>query len=527
MAEEQTPLLDRPPAVGSGNDLNGCGPLQRAPNGQHVSWKSAYMLMMSRMVGAGVFATPGVVAQTAGSPGLALLVWIMGAGITACQASIILEYGCMLPRSGGEKVYLEFVYRRPRWLMSTIFAVRAVMMMTTANNSIIFGEYLMHGLSPNPSNRSRKISTLALLLISATLHGLFLRLGLRVQNALGWCKIAMLLFMILTAVGTVILHSSPFEDTQRRSAPIVHKGIWDGSSWGLETVTLALFKVQYAYAGVENANNVLDEVRDPVQMLKRIMPLAIISACLLYVLLNVAFFLVLPLNEIKDSGEMAAAVFFDRLFGADAGGILISLLIAISVAGNVMVGVFSVCQSRLNQEIARQGFLPSRFASSQPHNAPLGGVLVNLVPSALLILFLPSQNVYSFILSAEGYTRQWIDIALAAGLLWLRQNHPDLPRPFRAWQPLIWLRLCLCVAMALAPFIPERAPMAPGTGTFHGMYAVVGLAIIGAATLYWFTWAKVLPYFGQHCLTEQEGIHPDGTSYREIVRVRCHDRSRY
>ena len=131
----------------------------------------------------------------------------------------------------------------------------------------------------------------------------------------------------------------------------------------------------------------------------------------------------------------------------------------------------------MNQEIARQGFLPSRFASSQPRNAPLGGVLVNLVPSALLILFLPSQNVYSFILSAEGYTRQWIDIALAAGLLWLRQNHPDLPRPFRAWQPLIWLRLCLCVAMALAPFIPERAPMAPGTGTFHGMYAVVGLAM--------------------------------------------------
>ncbi|GLA02122.1 hypothetical protein AnigIFM60653_001418 [Aspergillus niger] len=343
MAEEHTPLLDRLPTISNNNDQDGCKPFQRSLNGQHVSWKSAYMLMMSRMVGAGVFATPGVVAQTVGSPGLALLVWIMGAGITACQTAVILEFGCMLPRSGGEKVYLEFVYQQPRWLMSTIFAVRAVMMMTTANNSIIFGEYMMHGLSPNPSNCARKIAALSLLLACATLHGLFLRLGIQVQNALGWCKISMLLFMILTAVGTVILRASPFAGTPRYpSLPIVHKGIWDGSSWGWEAVTLAFFKVQYAYAGVENANNVLDEVRDPVRMLKHVMPLAIISACLLYILLNVAFFLVLPLEEIKDSGEMAAAAFFDRLFGADAGGILISLLIAISVAGNVMVGIFSV-----------------------------------------------------------------------------------------------------------------------------------------------------------------------------------------
>lgn len=334
MSQEQSPLLRRSVADSDDYDQDRYFHPDRAAQGQQVSWTSAYMLMMSRMVGAGVFATPGVVARTAGSPGMALLVWIMGACITACQTAIALEFGCILPRSGGDKVYLEFVYRRPRWLMSTIVAARAVLMMTTANNCIIFGEYIIHGLSPNSSDGAHKAAALSLLVVSATLHGFFLRPGLHVQNALGWCKIGTLLFMILTAAVTVLRRSS--------STPVPSPGIWEGSSWGWETASLALFKVQYAYAGIENANNVLDEVRDPVRMLKRIMPLAILSACILYILLNVAFFLVLPLDEMQDSGEMAAAAFFDRLFGRHAGGILISLLIAISVAGNVMVGIFSV-----------------------------------------------------------------------------------------------------------------------------------------------------------------------------------------
>ncbi|KAL4893709.1 amino acid/polyamine transporter I [Aspergillus ambiguus] len=518
--EEEDSLL-HPPSGVADPDYNEDARPERAPHGQHVSWTSAYMLMMSRMVGAGVFATPGVVARTAGSPDMALLVWAIGAGIAACQVVIALEFGCMLPRSGGDKVYLEYVYRRPRWLMSTIIAVRAVVMMTTANNSIIFGEYLMHALSSNSSDAARRSAALFLLTGSAVLHGLFLRPGIYVQNALGWCKIATLLFMIVIAVGTVLIRSSP-PPSPPADPTVVAGGVWEGSSWEWETVSLALFKVQYAYAGIENANNVLDEVVNPVRMLKCVMPLAILSVCLLYTLLNMAFFLVMPLQEIQDSGEMAAAAFFDRLFGVQAGGILISILIAISVAGNVMVGIFSV--SRLNQEIARQGFLPRCFASSKPWNAPLGGVMVNFVPSALLILFLPSRDIYSFVLSAEGYTRQLVDISLAAGLLWLRRARPHMARPFRAWIPLIWFRLALCVAMVAAPFVPAsgtgdgRAPWAE-----HGIYALVGLAIIATATLYWFVWAKLLPYLWGHRLEEREGMFTDGTSYKEIVRVsgRC------
>ncbi|KAJ5589139.1 amino acid transporter [Penicillium hordei] len=498
---------------------------ERAAHGQNVSWLSAYMLIISRMVGSGVFAMPGVVTQTAGSAGMALCVWIMGAIITVCGTVISLEYGCMLPRSGGDKVYLEFTYRRPRWLMSTIIAARAVLQMMTANNCIIFGEYLVYGISPESSDWARKVASLGLLLGCALIHGFFLRLGIQIQNTLGWCKIGLMVLVALTAMITV-LYRSTGSSSQLPSDFVVASpqspGPWEGSNWGFEVLSLALFKVHYAYAGVENANNVLNEIRDPVRMLKRVIPLAILSVCFLYILVNIAFFMVLPLDDLKHSGEMAAALFFRTLFGNRLGGVLMPILIAISVAGNVMVGIFSmpIAQSRLNQEIARQGFLPRIFASSRPCNAPLGGVIVNLVPSACIILMMPSKDTYSFILSAEGYSGQFVSVGLAAGLLWLRRTRPDLPRPFRAWLPLVWFRLGLCVVMALGPFMSPKDEQKPGQPQpWRGAYALVGIAIIATAALYWLTWARILPHWKNYALQEQSGILKDGTTYKKIVHI--------
>lgn len=69
--------------------------------GRNVSWMSAYMLIISRVVGSGIFATPGVIFKSVGSVGLSLLLWVLGSGVAACGLAISLELGCMLPRSWG------------------------------------------------------------------------------------------------------------------------------------------------------------------------------------------------------------------------------------------------------------------------------------------------------------------------------------------------------------------------------------------------------------------------------------------
>jgi hypothetical protein len=70
--------------------------------GRNLGWSSAYILIMSRVIGSGIFATPGAIVRSVGSPGITLLLWIAGALISWLGLAISLEYGCMLPRSGGE-----------------------------------------------------------------------------------------------------------------------------------------------------------------------------------------------------------------------------------------------------------------------------------------------------------------------------------------------------------------------------------------------------------------------------------------
>jgi hypothetical protein len=80
------------------DSLPGSGP------GKNLTWTSAYILVVSRVIGSGIFATPGSIVKSAGSIGLTLLVWLFGTILAACGMSISMEYGCMLPRSGGDKV---------------------------------------------------------------------------------------------------------------------------------------------------------------------------------------------------------------------------------------------------------------------------------------------------------------------------------------------------------------------------------------------------------------------------------------
>ena len=70
--------------------------------GRNLGWSSAYILIMSRVIGSGIFATPGAIVQSVGSVGITLLLWIGGALISWLGLAISLEYGCMLPRSGGK-----------------------------------------------------------------------------------------------------------------------------------------------------------------------------------------------------------------------------------------------------------------------------------------------------------------------------------------------------------------------------------------------------------------------------------------
>lgn len=311
--------------------------------GRTLTWNSAYILVISRIIGSGIFATPGTIFQAVGSPGLSLLLWLAGAVITATGLAIFLEYGSMLPRSGGHKVYLEYTFRRPRYLSSTVVAINAVFLGFTASNCVIFSQYTLFALGySSRGDALEKWVAVALLTLVTTIHAVTPKFGIKLQNLLGWIKIGIVLLMIFFGLYVVIVRPDTGGDTSvDGQALLTWERLWQDSNWNWNIVTTAFFKVFYSYAGLENINNVLNEVKDPVRTLRSVTMAALATTCILYFLINIAYFLVVPLDELRGSGELIAALFFRRLLGEGLGSQVLPLAVALSAFGNVMVVVFS------------------------------------------------------------------------------------------------------------------------------------------------------------------------------------------
>ena len=71
------------------------------------------------------------------------MLWVLGGLLSFAGLCVWLEFGCMFPRSGGEKVYLEAVYKRPKLLATVLFSTQAVLLGFTASGCIIFASNIL------------------------------------------------------------------------------------------------------------------------------------------------------------------------------------------------------------------------------------------------------------------------------------------------------------------------------------------------------------------------------------------------
>ena len=101
---------------------------QTSSSRRQIGLTSAIFLIFNRMIGTGIFATPSSIFALSGSVGLSLFIWVAGMVITAAGLFVYIEFGTGLPRNGGEKNYLEFVYRKPKFLVTCLYTGYVVLL---------------------------------------------------------------------------------------------------------------------------------------------------------------------------------------------------------------------------------------------------------------------------------------------------------------------------------------------------------------------------------------------------------------
>lgn len=389
-ATTSEPAIDTKDTGATSPDIDDGSLYQVRQAKRQIGVTSAIFLIFNRMIGTGIFATPSAIFSLSGSVGLSLFIWVAGMLIAGAGMMVYLEFGTGIPRNGGEKNYLEYVYRKPRFLATGLYTGYVILLGWAGSNSVVFGEYILHAANVEVNRWNQRGVGLACITTAFLIHGLALKWGLRLQNLLGVIKLCIILLIVVSgwaALGGALRIEKPnnFDNAFKGTS---------GSAYGVVTT---LYNVIWSYIGYSNANYALSETRNPIRTLKIAAPTALITVAVLYMFVNIAYFAAVPAEEIISSKRLVAASLFRNVFGPRAERAL-SVFVALSAFGNVLSVIFS--QGRLVQELGREGILPfSRlWASNRPLNAPLAGLFEHWLVSVIIMLAPPPGDAYNFIL---------------------------------------------------------------------------------------------------------------------------------
>ena len=323
-------------------------PVERSsPLGYSAGPIAIIMLNLSKMVGTGIYSTPSSVLTGTGSVGLSLIFWALGFFIALAALAVYLEFAAYFPnRSGSEVVYLEQAFPRPKYLFPTTFAVQTVLLSFSSSNAIVLAEYLfkVHGSSPSPWQlKGVAVAGYTVAFLLVLFHT---RYSYWLSNGIGVVKLLTLIFVAIT--GLVVLGGNvsgvPDPTANFRDA-------FAGTTNSGYGPTNALYKIVFSYQGYENAFNVVNEVKNPVRTIRNNASLAVLTVSILYMFANIAYFAAVPKEELMESSQVAASLFFEKVFGSTSATRGLSFLIALSAFGNLISVLIGT--SRLIRECGR------------------------------------------------------------------------------------------------------------------------------------------------------------------------------
>jgi basic amino acid/polyamine antiporter, APA family len=445
------------------------------------------MIVAGSMIGSGIFIVSANVARHLGSPGGLLLAWIVSGLMVTIAAASYGELAAMMPRVGGQYVYLREAYSPLLGFLYgwTLFLV--IQTGTIAAVAVAFASFLavlVPGLSstawivpPIDISEGYAVSLSAQQLVAILLIVLLtfantrgVRIGKLIQNSFTWVKTLALLALIVLGIvaGRAWSENAAGFWTPRdvitvtpdlAGAPPVTAT--EGGFALVVVFLLALVGPLFSASAWNDVAFAAAEIRDPRRNLPIALGLGVALVSLLYVLANLAYVRALPVAAITNAPEnRVGAAALEAILGP-AGAALMAVAIMISTFGcnNGLI----LAGSRVYYAMARDGLFFRGVGRLNRWRVPAVGLAVQCVWASLLVIprtrlrdasGAPQYgNLYSNLLEYVVFAVLLFYILTIAGIFVLRRKRPEAERPYRAFGypllPLVYLLGAGCVLLAL------------------------------------------------------------------------------
>lgn len=383
------------------------------------------MVAIGSCIGSGIFLTPSQIAGHLPSPFLILFVWGLGGVITLTGALTFAELGAMFPQAGGVYVYLKEAYGD---LFGFLYGWVYLVVITSGANAAlsIACAYYLAFIFPLSEAGIKTVAILALVVVTAVNI-------LRVRAA----EVFTNLFTGLKLIGIAAIIGIGFFFTQVKFR-FIGSAAQPETGNLLSALGLALIGVLWSYGGWQHASFVAGEARNASRTIPRAMIIGAIVVAVVYLLTNLAYLFLLPVDAIASSQSLAADAVSTII---PFGGALIALLIAISTFGTL--GIYTLSAPRIYYAMSKDGLFFKKLSWVHPKfHTPVYAILVQSAWAVILLLFWGTfEDLITYVVFTD-----WIFFGLtAAGIFVLRRKRKDMARPYKTlgypFVPLIFVTI--------------------------------------------------------------------------------------
>jgi APA family basic amino acid/polyamine antiporter len=376
--------------------------------------KEAVSVLMGSIIGSGIFLTPRAIAQAIQSPGIILLVWAVSGVLTLFGALAYAELGAMMPRSGGQYVYLREAFG-PLW--GFLFGWTFFLVIQTgsiAAVAVAFAEYSGYFVPLSPS-LIKVVAILCILLLTGVNY-VGVRFGGWVQNIFTVLKVGAIVTLVVLGFG---LKGGSWANFQPLWGGINHEGL-------LRAFGVAMVAALWSYDGWNNVGFVAEEIKNPQRNLPIALAFGTLGVILIYLSANLVYMYILPVGQIAQS-QLVAADVAKKLIGP-MGAAAISAAVLVSTFGTV--NGFILAGPRVYYAMARDGLFFKKIGEiHRVFRTPAFSIVVQGVWASLLTLTGKFEQLFTYVIFAS-----WIYYAmLVSGAIVLRRKYPSAPRPYKTW----------------------------------------------------------------------------------------------
>ena len=393
-----------------------------------IGVRSATLLVITNVIGSAIFLTPGVMAATLPSEPLLLLAWVAGGVIALCGGLTYAEMGAMYPRSGGLYVFLEHAYGP---LVAFLFGWACMLVILTGGVATVavgfatYFSYFVPSLSttrevvavPMPwgawsISAGQLLAAISILALGAVNYT-GVKSGNRLQATLTVVKIA-----ALAALPIVALALHPVTPS---FTPIVPPIARPAAAFGV-----VMIAVMWAYEGWYYLPFCAGEIEDPRRNVPIALLVGITALIVIYVSVNIAYMLALPLEEIRGVERIAEKA-LTALVGAGGARIVAATVVVSTLGCNAAV---VIAMSRACYAMASDGLFFKAAAAVHPrYRTPHIAIVLTCVWSALLTLTGTYEQLFTWVTFAS------VAFGVLGGLaiFRLRRQEPHADRPYRTW----------------------------------------------------------------------------------------------